>query len=114
MNDHATIDRRGLALARAIVEKLEAGDLQAGLAKARAVNRRWYERDATELHRAWHDVLQKDWASIKEVLLDTSERGCELRQNSPFCGILTPHERWAIFREYRYINWSESGAIASD
>jgi hypothetical protein len=32
-------------------------------------------------------------------LLDPSERGVQLRQNSPFCGILTAQERWAFYRK---------------
>jgi hypothetical protein len=101
MKDHASIDRRGLALARAIVAKLEAGDIESGLARARAVNRRWREMDPSSLHQEWAELLECDWAIIKAALLDDSERGRALRQNNPFCGILTPHERWAIFREYR-------------
>ncbi len=101
MKDHTSIDQRGLALARAIVEKLEAGDLDAGVARARAVNRRWLEMSPSPLHRAWAEILRRDWPSIKAVLLDETEDGQTLRQNSPFCGILTPTERWAIMREYR-------------
>ncbi|HMP73281.1 MAG TPA: hypothetical protein PKE55_08465 [Kiritimatiellia bacterium] len=101
MKDHASIDRRGLDLARAIVTKLESGDLQGGLAKARAVNRRWREQGSSPLHEEWKEILQGNWTEIKAILLDESEGGNRLRQNSPFCGILTPHERWAIFREHR-------------
>jgi hypothetical protein len=44
-------------------------------------------------------ILQGSWPEIRSVLLDESEEGKRLRQNSPFCGILTPVERWAIYRE---------------
>lgn len=101
MNDHASIDRRGLALSQAIVAKLEAGDIEAGVAKARAVNRRWCELATSPLHQEWAEILERDWARIKAALLEDSEHGRTLRQNNPFCGILTPRERWAIFREFR-------------
>lgn len=90
-----------MALSRAIVSKLEGSDVEAGLAKARAVNRRWRELGNSPLHQEWADILERDWGHIKSVLLDDSEHGRTLRQNNPFCGILTPHERWAIFREHR-------------
>jgi hypothetical protein len=101
MKDHASIDRRSLDLARAIVAKLEAGDLEIGLAKARSVNRRWRSMSSSSLHEEWADVLQGNWTDIRATLLDPSEHGRTLRQNNPFCGILTPRERWAIFREHR-------------
>jgi hypothetical protein len=100
VNDHPSIDRRGLDLARAIVEKLERGDRAAGVAKARAVNQRWRDMGSSALHDAWADILQGDWESIKSILLADNERGRELRQNNPFCGILTPEERLAIFHEH--------------
>ncbi|HMP90670.1 MAG TPA: hypothetical protein PJ991_10735 [Kiritimatiellia bacterium] len=101
MKDHASIDRRGLDLAKAIIEKLEAGDLEAGLARAREVNQRWYKLNPAPLHKEWAEILHSDWSRIKAVLLDESEHGRNLRQNNPFCGILTPRERWAVFREHR-------------
>ena len=36
---------------------------------------------------------------MRAVLLDESDEGQRLRQNDPFCGVLTPKERWAIYRE---------------
>jgi hypothetical protein len=37
---------------------------------------------------------------VRAVLLDESDEGQRLRQSDPFCGILTPEERWKIYREY--------------
>jgi hypothetical protein len=44
-------------------------------------------------------ILQRSWPEIRTNLLDDSEEGRRLRQNDPFCGILTPVERWEIYRE---------------
>jgi hypothetical protein len=101
MKTHQEIDRRSLKLAEAVVRKLEAGDIAAGVARARAVNARWRADAPTLLHRRWSEVLEREWPAIRAVLLDPSEEGARLRQNNPFCGILTPQERWAFFREYR-------------
>ena len=99
MNTHAQLDHRSLRLAAAIVEKLEAGDVQAGIDRARSVNRRWRAQAPARLHDDWAVILQGDWPSIRRALLDDSERGAQLRQNNPFCGILTPPERWKLVRE---------------
>lgn len=99
-HDHPTIDRRGLALARAIVKKLEETDEQSGVDRARGVNRRWRELGDSSLHEAWSELLQQDWSVIRDALLDETQRGCELRQNNPFCGILTNQERWQIIKEF--------------
>jgi hypothetical protein len=101
MRTHQEIDRRSRKLAEAVVRKLEAGDVSAGVERARAVNRRWRQENPTALHRRWAELLAQDWPAIRAVLLDPSEEGAMMRQNNPFCGILTPQERWAFFREYR-------------
>ena len=44
-------------------------------------------------------ILERPWAEIRSILLDDSEEGRRLRQNDPFCGVLTPAERWDIYRE---------------
>lgn len=101
MNSHGQVDGRSRILAQAVAAKLEAGGMAAGLAHARAVNDRWRTQAPSRLHDEWAAVLQGDWPGIRARLLEDSERGARLRQNSPFCGILTPRERWAIYRKCR-------------
>jgi len=36
---------------------------------------------------------------VRAVLLDESDEGQRLRQSDPFCGVLTPRERWEIYRQ---------------
>lgn len=103
MRTHAEIDLRSLAMAKAIVDKLESSDWRAGVMRAREINRRWRHVCDSRLHEEWTEILaSEDWPSIRSVLLDASEKGKELRQNNPFCGILTPRERWTIYREFRH------------
>ena len=49
----------------------------------------------------WMEILRRPWSHIRAILLDDSENSRRLRQNDPFCGILTPKERWEIYREAR-------------
>jgi len=100
MKTHQEIDRRSLLLSRAVVEKLERGDVLAGVEKARRINRAWRAQHATPLHEEWAAMLARPWPEIRAALLDESPEGARLRQNSPFCGILTPRERWALYKEY--------------
>jgi hypothetical protein len=100
MKTHQQIDQRSLRLARAVVEKLEDGDPRTGVALAQENNRRWNAQNPSRLHEDWTAILSGKWENIREILLDKSERGAQLRQNNPFCGILTPQERWKIYREF--------------
>ncbi len=95
---HEAIDRRSLTMARRIVAKIDDDPARQGLEHAREVCARWVER-GNRPALEWMEILRRPWAEIRSILLDESEEGKRLRQNSPFCGILTPVERWQIYRE---------------
>lgn len=101
MRTHQEIDERSLAMARAIVQKIDTDSERRGFAKARSVCERWAKKGDIPGVDEWLRILKRPWSEVRAVLLDESEEGKQLRQNSPFCGILTPRERWAIYREYR-------------
>ncbi len=48
----------------------------------------------------WQEILNQNWESVRKVLLDESEEGKRLRQSTPFAGVLTPQERWEIYRRF--------------
>ena len=98
MKDHQAIDRRSLSMARRIVAKIDEDPSREGLAHARRVCERWLERGNVPA-REWIKILDRPWSEIRVILLDDSEESRRLRQNDPFCGILTPLERWDIYRE---------------
>ena len=100
MKTHESIDRRSLAMARAIAARIDADPVRSGLAKARAVCQRWYLQRGAPTHKEWLGILERPWSEVRGVLLDESEEGRRLRQSSPFCGILGPDERWAIYRAW--------------
>jgi hypothetical protein len=101
MRTHLQIDERSLALARAIVSRIDADPARAGLARARITCERWFQQRPLPVLQEWRRILERPWEEVREVLLDPSEEGRRLRQSDPFCGILTPRERWAIYRAYR-------------
>jgi hypothetical protein len=100
MRTHAQIDERSLAMARAIVAKIDQDPARAGLAKARATCQRWYRERPMPAIKEWLEILDRPWEQIREVLLDESETGQRLRQSAPFGGILTVSERRQIYRQF--------------
>ncbi len=100
MKTHQAIDRRSLAMAQAIVAKIDADPARAGLERARATCRRWHEQNPQSATAEWLQILQRPWPEVRAILLEDSEEGSRLRQNSPFAGVLTPQERWAIYRAF--------------
>ncbi len=101
MKTHGEIDRRSLLLARAIVDRIDRDPRRAGLSKARSVCDRWARTAAQPAVDEWRKILEQDWTQIRRLLLRDDELGRRLRQSSPFCGVLTPSERWHIYREGR-------------
>jgi hypothetical protein len=98
VRDHQAIDRRSLEMARRIVARIDADPDREGLAHAKRVCVRWVEQGNVPA-KEWLAILQRPWTEIRRILLDDSEESRRLRQNDPFCGILTPVERWEIYKE---------------
>jgi hypothetical protein len=98
MRTHQEIDRRSLEMVRRIVAKIDADPERHGLAHAKRVCERWVSQGIVSA-REWLTILEKPWDAIRAILLDESDEGQRLRQTDPFCGILTPAERWQIYRE---------------
>jgi transcriptional regulator with XRE-family HTH domain len=94
-------DRQSLALHLRVAEKLLTDhDQVAGVA------RRNLER-LYETHRSgrsdyyldsWQDLLDGPLTSLLDVLTSTSQRARDLRQASPFAGVLTAEERDELLR----------------
>ena len=87
-------------MARLVVEKIEHGHVQDALDEASAHCDRWMESCSLQVLTEWKTILQGGWGDVKEVLLDESEEGQRLRQSNPFCGVLSPQERWAVYRRW--------------
>jgi hypothetical protein len=49
---------------------------------------------------AWREILKRPLSEILDLLVEDSERMTDMRQTSPFAGILTPKERWAIYAHF--------------
>jgi hypothetical protein len=101
---HEIVDDRSLEMDRVIAEKIRANPklLQIALANID----RWladpdYSESSRQAALEWKSIIENSTAGALLTLLESnSEEARRLRQSSPFCGILTPDERQAIFRKY--------------
>jgi hypothetical protein len=101
---HAVHDAVGLELARRIAVGLSAHPEWIELAKENL--RRWSQRNCDSPHlmvcyNEWRAILGRPVEEIRDVLLQETDEGQRLRQNSPFAGVLSPQEVWKIKREVR-------------
>ena len=102
MRTHQEIDTRSLALARAVVAKIDADPSREGLRDARENCARWLQTNPLRAIEEWQAILEQDWDHVRLVLLDESENGKRLRQSNPFCGVLSPRERWDIYEQFSH------------
>jgi len=99
---HEWIDQRSLALHRAIVQTLQARPEL--YERAKSTLERWIQQRQPSIPPVmleWREILDH-WPleKVLELLTSADERPRRLRQSSPFCGILSPEERLAVFKEY--------------
>jgi hypothetical protein len=97
---HQRIDARSLAMHRAIAGKLRADPSL--LAIAHDNLDRWSkERGRSQPYwDAWREILKRPLEEVLAHMVEEGERMTALRQASPFAGVLTPRERWAIYDQF--------------
>jgi hypothetical protein len=98
---HRHNDDLGLAYHQVIARRLLAD--ASIIDRARARVEQWTQ--AGQVHQdyidAWRAVLRGCERDVAAVLVDDSDHAAALRQVSPFAGVLTPRERWSIWRSRR-------------
>jgi transcriptional regulator with XRE-family HTH domain len=95
-------ERRSLHLHRAIARRLERSPEEV-LAKARetlALMRSKHPK-ADQLLRQWEVILDRPVSDLLPALTDPSPQGRELRQVTPFAGVLTAEERTEAYQSFR-------------
>lgn len=92
MNTHDDIDIRIHKMIEACVGKIDKD------ASLLALVRSNISRIPDARVRAhWVSLLNMPWPALRELLLDRSPDGNQLRQNAPLAGILNESERWSYF-----------------
>ena len=93
---HTDIDERSMVFAKRISAKI---DKDRSLLKMATDNITRWQGDSM-YEREWMNLINQSWDVIKFEYLQPTERGKELRQNSPFAGILSEKERMGIIRAF--------------
>lgn len=101
MRVHELAEQRSLALHRLVAERLRADPSTLGMARDRVA--RWLTDGSTHpaYARAWADLLGGPFDRLLEALTDPGERASDLRQCSPFAGVIDSRTRWRVLREVR-------------
>ncbi len=97
---HQRIDRRSLALHRAIADKLRAHPELLQIARQNLD--RWSQQNSGSqpYWDRWRELLNQPLEDLLKAIVEDSETMTALRQATPFAGILSPAERWAIYAEF--------------
>ncbi len=99
MRSHQWIDQRSLALHEAVAAKLEAHPQLLDVARRNL--ERWLQQNPATALREWRRILDSmPLSDLVALLRSSSEEARELRQSSPFAGLLTTEERRAIMGAY--------------
>lgn len=96
-------DRRSLYL-HAVISARIAAEPEATIAHARRNLKTMTaatQGGAMPLLREWRQILNGGVNRVLEVLADPSEHARDLRQVTPFAGVLTTEERQEVYRSFR-------------
>jgi hypothetical protein len=96
---HSRASARSLAYHRVVSRRLRRPMVD----EARHVLSRWRSQDRIDLRYAdrWEEVLGRPVSEIRRELVEESSEADDLRQNSPFAGMLSEAERRRIISEVR-------------
>lgn len=100
LRGHERIDQRSIALHRAIAEKLRENPELMQVAQDNLM--RWMARETRSMpyFEAWQALLSRPADQLLPLLTEDSECMRAMRQATPFAGVLTPQERWAIYAQF--------------
>lgn len=96
---HDRASARSLAYHRAVAQRLRKPMID----EARHVLCRWREQDSIDPSYAeqWERLLARPVTEVRRAIVEPSADADDLRQNSPFAGILSEPERRKIISEIR-------------
>ena len=103
-SSHERLDRRSLAMHRLIADKIRAEPKLFEIASQNI--ERWSRTPGrnVQLLAVWSRLLEQGIPVALAVATEDSERARELRQSTPFAGVLSPKERWSFLRQWNATN----------
>ena|SRR5258705_12084879 len=103
-SSHEQLDRRSLEMHRFIADKIRA-EPDLFVVASRNIER--WSHTATRSHahlEEWARILNKGMQVALAFATEDSEHATELRQSTPFSGVLSPKERWDFLRKWKEAN----------
>ena len=103
--NHSQTDQVSLELARRVAERLRRQPALVDFARANLA--RWSQQNSStpsllRCYAEWQQILTRPVDEICDLLCAESDHAQRLRQNSPFAGVLTPAEVWAVKSRFRH------------
>jgi hypothetical protein len=94
---HDRLEQRSLTLHRAIAEKLRKHPELLDIARENLD--RWSAMGSRSqpYFDTWRGILEQPFEEVLAVIGEDSPRMRELRQSTPFAGVLEPKERWRVY-----------------
>ena len=91
---HARAERRSLAYHRALAKRLRRPMIDDAI----SLLWKWRDQGTIDARYAdeWEQVLSKPVSEVRRIISEDTPRGRDLRQNSPFAGMLSEAERRRI------------------
>ena len=99
LGGHRRAELRSLAYHRALAERLDKRMVD----DARHLLWKWQEQGAIDGRYAerWEEVLRRPPGELRRIIAEDTEHGRDLRQSSPFAGMLSEPERRKLLAEIR-------------
>lgn len=102
-SSHRVHDARSLAMHVLIARKIDRDPQLLEIARRNLA--RWLRRAPHEARPRWMEtwsaLLRRPWPEIASRITALTEDGAQLRQSTPFAGVLTPAERRRIHDAFR-------------
>lgn len=98
LDPHALAEARSIEMHRAVVERLRSDP--SSWVQIRERLDRWLAQKRPYA-AAWAELLAGSPEQLFAFMVDPGERARELRQSTPFAGVLDPRTRWRIHEEVR-------------
>jgi hypothetical protein len=100
MDLHKLATERSLAFHRVVATRLLGDPTILDTARQRVKG--WIEESPQRPYvNEWATIVAGNAQSVADFLVDTSGRAVELRESSPFAGVLSARDRWQIWNETR-------------
>lgn len=99
MDRHRLAEQRSLAAHRLVAQRVRTDPSLVDEARARL--ERWVARGSVSSTYAarWSDALGGPLEQLLALLVGDDQNARAMRQVSPFAGVLSPRERWTLWRE---------------